>query len=135
VLSGPLGRLIKPSSRRRAAESRGKGVEKGWLNTKREMAFVKVMQDGDIDGCVLMGGPPTKAEAKVIRSRRTIPKRGTLSDEHRARLAATGGRFQSRAQVETLLSTQAGSQAAINGLLGRRKPPPPIETPIYLTIL
>lgn len=62
----------------------GEGVEKGWLNTKREMAFAKVMQDGDIDGCMLMGRLPTKAEAKVIRSRLAIPKRPTLSDEHRA---------------------------------------------------
>lgn len=54
---------------------------------------------------MLMGQLPTKAEAKVIRSRLAIPKRRTLSDEHRARLAATGGRFQSRAQVEILLST------------------------------
>jgi hypothetical protein len=69
------------------------------------MAFAKVMQDGDIDGCMLMGRLPTKAEAKVIRSRLAIPKRRMLSDEHRARLAATGGRFQSRAQVEVLLST------------------------------
>jgi hypothetical protein len=52
-----------------------------------------------------MGRLPTKAEAKVIHSRLAIPKRRTLSDEHRARLVATGGRFQSRAQVEFLLST------------------------------
>jgi hypothetical protein len=82
----------------------GEGVEKGWLNTKREMAFAKVTQDGDVDGCMFMGRLPTKAEAEMIRSRLAIPKRRTLSDEHRARLAAAGGRFQSRAQVEILLS-------------------------------
>jgi hypothetical protein len=30
----------------------GEGVEKGWLNTKREMTFAKGMRDGDIDGCI-----------------------------------------------------------------------------------
>ncbi len=80
------------------------GVEQGWLNTKREMAFAKVMQDGDIDGCTLMGRLPIKGEAEVIRSRLAIPKKRTLSDEHRARLAAAGRPFEPRVQVETLLS-------------------------------
>jgi hypothetical protein len=53
----------------------GEGVKKGWLNAKREMAFAKVMQDGDVDGCMLMSRLPTKPEAGVIRRRLGIPKK------------------------------------------------------------
>ena len=68
------------------------------------MPFAIVTQDGDVDGYMFMSRMPTKAEAEVIRSRLAIPKRRTLSDEHRARLSAAGRRFQPCAQKEVVLS-------------------------------
>ena len=63
-------------------------VEKGWLNTKREMAFAKVMQDGDVDGCMLMSRLPTKPEAGVIRRRLGIPKKREVGEPELERLRA-----------------------------------------------
>jgi hypothetical protein len=64
----------------------GAEVGRAWLNTKREMAFVKVTQDGDTDGCMLMDRLPTKAEAEVIRTRLAIPKRREVGELELERL-------------------------------------------------
>ena len=61
-------------------------VEKGWLNTKREVAFAKVMQDGDIDGCMFMDRLPIKGEAEVIRGRLGIPKKREVGELELERL-------------------------------------------------
>ena len=60
-------------------------MKKGWLNTKRELAFAKVMQDGDIDGCMFMDRLPTKGEAEVIRGRLGIPKKRGVGELGRLR--------------------------------------------------
>ena len=74
----------------------GAGVEKGWLNTKREMAFAKVMQDGDVDGCMFMGRLPTKAEAEVIRSRLGILKKREVGELELERLRTQMASFNSQ---------------------------------------
>jgi len=44
------------------------------------------MQDGDIDGCMFMGRPPTKAEAEVIRSGLGILKKREVGELELERL-------------------------------------------------
>jgi hypothetical protein len=72
------------------------GVEKGWLNTKREMDFAKVMQDGDVDGCMFMGRLPTKGEAEVIRSRLDILKKREVGEQELERLRTQMARFNAQ---------------------------------------
>jgi hypothetical protein len=74
----------------------GVGIEKGWLNVKREMTFAKVMQDGDIDGLMFMGRLPTKAEAEVIRSRLGIPKKREVSERELERLRSQMASFNAQ---------------------------------------
>jgi hypothetical protein len=50
------------------------------------MAFAKVTQDGDTDGCIFMDRLPTTAEAKVIRSRLGIPKKREVGELELERL-------------------------------------------------
>ena len=64
----------------------------------------KVMQDGDIDGCMLMGRLPTKAEAEVIRSRLSILKKrevGELELERLRNLQRAAGRRVGGSRLST----------------------------------
>ncbi len=70
--------------------------EKGWLNTKREMAFAKVTQDGDVDGCMFMARLPTEAEAKVIRSRLGILKKREVGELELERLRTQMASFNAQ---------------------------------------
>ena len=64
------------------------------VNTKR--AFAKVMQDGDVDGCMFMGRLPTKAEAEVIRSRLGILKKREVGELELERLRTQMASFNAQ---------------------------------------
>jgi hypothetical protein len=54
---------------------------RGWINTKQEMPFARVSQDGDTEGILILDRLPTPEEALIIRERLRIPKRAEYSDE------------------------------------------------------
>jgi hypothetical protein len=64
------------------------GTSHWWTNTKAEMAFAKVKNDGDAEGAFFLDRLPTAAEAGIIRARLLIPKKAEYSDEVLARKRA-----------------------------------------------
>ena len=67
---------------------RGSSVR--WKNLKYRLAFARVTQDGDDEGCLHLDRLPTRGEAGAIRAALGIRKRQALTDEARANLAARG---------------------------------------------
>jgi hypothetical protein len=58
-----------------------------WTNIKRRLAFCRITQDGDEEGCLHLDQLPTPAEAVLIREALGIRKRRTLTEDGRAQLA------------------------------------------------
>jgi hypothetical protein len=58
-----------------------------WTNIKRRLAFCRITQDGDDEGCLHLDQLPTPAEATLIREALGIRKRRTLTEDGRAQLA------------------------------------------------
>jgi hypothetical protein len=58
-----------------------------WTNIKRRLAFCRLTQDGDDEGCLRLDRLPTSAEAALIREALGIRKRRTLTEGGRAQLA------------------------------------------------
>ena len=58
-----------------------------WTNIKRRLAFCRITQDGDDEGCLRLDRLPTSAEAVLIREALGIRKRRTLTEDGRAQLA------------------------------------------------
>ena len=77
-----------------------------WGAAKRGLAFAKVAQDGDDEGCLILDRLPTEEEAEPIRHYLGISKKRELSPEERERLMKTGHRFQKRPDAERSLSGQ-----------------------------
>ena len=59
-----------------------------WTSTKRRLAFCRITQDGDEEGCLHLDRPPTPAQAGLIRQALGIRKRRTLTEDGRAQLDA-----------------------------------------------
>jgi len=60
-----------------------------WTNVKQRLAFCRLTQDGDDEGCLHLDRLPVAAEADLIREALGIRKRRHLSDEELARLTST----------------------------------------------
>jgi hypothetical protein len=58
-----------------------------WTNIKRRLAFCRITQDGDEEGCLHLDRLPTSAEAVLIREALGIRKRRTLTEDGRTQLA------------------------------------------------
>jgi hypothetical protein len=58
-----------------------------WTNIKRRLAFCRITQDGDEEGCLHLDQLPTPADAVLIREALGIRKRRTLTEDGRAQLA------------------------------------------------
>jgi hypothetical protein len=59
-----------------------------WTSTKRRLAFCRITQDGDEEGCLHLDRLPTPAQAGLIRQALGIRKRRTLTKDGRAQLDA-----------------------------------------------
>ena len=59
-----------------------------WTNTKRDMAFAQLVNDGDDEGMFFLGRLPTAAEAEVIPERVGIRRAPVYDDATLARLRA-----------------------------------------------
>jgi len=59
-----------------------------WTSTKRRLAFCRITQDGDEEGCLHLDLPPTPAQAGLVRRPLGIRKRRTLTEDGRAQLDA-----------------------------------------------
>jgi hypothetical protein len=59
-----------------------------WNNIKHGLAFCRVTQDGDDEGCLYLDRLPVPHEAVAIRDALGIRKRRSLSDEARSQLEA-----------------------------------------------
>jgi hypothetical protein len=60
-------------------------TSKGWTYAQEAMSFAKVMQDGDMEGVLLLDRLPTSKEAMIIRNKLRIAKRAEYSEEVLAR--------------------------------------------------
>jgi hypothetical protein len=67
------------------------GSARGWTNTKRDLAFAELTQDGDDEGCLFLDRLPTAAEAELIRHRLGIAKKRTVSAAEIERLRTIAG--------------------------------------------
>ena len=76
---------------------------------KKRLAFCRLTQDGDDEGCLHLDRLPTAAEAEAIRDDLGIRKRRHLSDEELARLTSTLER--ARASVNRLNSLKNSPEA------------------------
>ena len=59
-----------------------------WASIKRRLAFCRLTQDGDDEGCLHLDRLPTRAQAVLIRQALGIRKRRTLTGDGRAQLEA-----------------------------------------------
>ena len=59
-----------------------------WTSIKRRLAFCRITQDGDDEGCLHLDRLPTPAQAGLIRQALGIRKRRTLTKDGRAQLDA-----------------------------------------------
>jgi hypothetical protein len=59
-----------------------------WTNVKQRLAFCRIMQDGDYEGCLHLDRLLTLAEAVLIREALGIRKRRVLTEDGRAQLDA-----------------------------------------------
>jgi hypothetical protein len=66
-----------------AIEHESRNSARQWTADKKRLAFCQVTQDGDEEGCLILGRLPTKAEGAIIRDVLRIPKAKHLSEEQR----------------------------------------------------
>jgi hypothetical protein len=59
-----------------------------WTSIKRRLAFCRIRQDGDDEGCLHLDQLPTPVQAGLIRQALGIRKRRTLTEDGRAQLDA-----------------------------------------------
>jgi hypothetical protein len=59
-----------------------------WTSIKRRLAFCRITQHGDDEGCLHLDQLPTPAQAGLIRQALGIRKRRTLTKDGRAQLDA-----------------------------------------------
>ena len=59
-----------------------------WTNIKRHLAFARLTQDGDDEGCFHLDHLPTGNEAETIRDCLGIRRRRSVTEAARAQLAA-----------------------------------------------
>jgi hypothetical protein len=59
-----------------------------WTSIKRRLAFCRITQDGDDEGCLHLDQLPTPVQAGLIRQALGIRKRRTLTEDGRAQLDA-----------------------------------------------
>jgi hypothetical protein len=64
------------------------GTARSWTNTKTALAFCRVTQDGDDEGCLQLHRPPGEHEAAELRHHLKLRKRREDSPEVLAALAA-----------------------------------------------
>jgi len=64
------------------------GSARRWTNIKGELAFARLTQDGEDEGCFRLDRLPTRAEAGAIRDCLGIRKRRTVTAGARAQLEA-----------------------------------------------
>jgi hypothetical protein len=74
---------VDPDGKRRCY-----GLARRWTNIKGELAFARLTQDGDDEGCFHLDRLPTTAEAGAIRGCLGIRKRRLVTAEARAQLEA-----------------------------------------------
>jgi hypothetical protein len=87
------------------------GSPRRWTNIKGELAFARLTQDGDDEGCFQLDSLPTRAEAGAIRDCLGIRKRRMMTAEARAQLEA--------------VRPPAKSPSAGRQCVGLAVPPPP----------
>jgi hypothetical protein len=62
-----------------------------WRRIKRHLAFAKVTQDGDTEGCIRLDRLPVKAEAELLRAAIGIKRERSRSIEARIRASIIEG--------------------------------------------
>jgi hypothetical protein len=101
------------------------GSPRRWCNIKKQLAFCRVTQDGDDEGCLRLFGLPTPEQAKAIRELLGIRKRTVYSPEmliaKRQGLAST----LERSKTPTAEPVPAEKSANASSW-----PPPPIPAPL-----
>jgi hypothetical protein len=90
-----------------------------WGSVKKRLAFCRVTQDGEDEGCLTLDRLPTLAESTVIREALGIRKAPALSDATKAKLIA---RISGLNADITAKSDAAGSKVAADRLEGKKSP-------------
>ena len=71
------------------------GSARKWTNIKSSLAFARLTQDGDDEGCFYLDRLPTQAEAEAIRSALGIRKRRNMTAEALSNLERARGSIKS----------------------------------------
>ena len=71
------------------------GSARKWTNIKSSLAFAKLTQDGDDEGCFYLDRLPTQAEAGAIRDALGIRKRRIMTAEALSNLERARGSIKS----------------------------------------
>jgi hypothetical protein len=95
AMSGKLGHIYAVQQRFQLVISTGESARR-WTGVKNRLAFCRVTQDGDDDGCMILDRLPSKSEAGLIREAVGIPQARHLSEAHKQKLLRSGtqSRFQ-----------------------------------------
>jgi hypothetical protein len=64
------------------------GSPRRWTGIKRRLAFCRLSQDGDTEGCLQLGHLPSRSEAALIRDAIRLKRRRHLSPEAIAKARA-----------------------------------------------
>jgi hypothetical protein len=94
VLANGAGYLLYVTIDERTATER-EPSSRPWKNAKARLAFCKVTQDGDWEGCLYLDRLPTAQEAVVIREVLGIRKRRHMTPEALSRLKRARGLIKS----------------------------------------
>jgi hypothetical protein len=90
------------------------GTVRSWGFTKKAIGFAKATQDGDGDGCLILGRLLTRTEAAIIRERLGTPKKRTLGEQELEKLrtlAMNGGFSRQKPPPATAPGTQQAARA------------------------
>ena len=87
AINGKSGHIYADGSGFLLCVSTGESARR-WTNVKGRLAFCRLTQDGDDEGCLHLDRLPTAVEADLIREALGIRKRRHLSDEELARITA-----------------------------------------------
>jgi len=93
-----------------------------WAKVKDSLSFCHLTQDGDDKGCFILDRLPSSFEGEPIREALGIPKAKRLSEEHRAKLIASGA--QTRFQGQKIAKSGSDGQRILpepdSGNLGEK---------------
>jgi hypothetical protein len=108
AISGKSGHIYADGSGFLLCVSTGESARR-WNNVKGRLAFCRLTQDGDDEGCLHLDRLPNPAEADLIREALGIRKRRHLSEEELARL--TSSLERARGSINRLETPKISSEA------------------------